>query len=236
MPTTNQRTPYDAMFWLPECEIFKPHFLKVVGDIKFVWHPASKDGLGQWLNHTVGANISNYIPIIPSVSFESVYDTGEVAVLFDSGEILLNGWSDYDPELDHAIDFAFADTTTGEFVAGIAASCGKDNNSRGTGFSIKFDCIEVAKAHQLKGVASKAIDELIEQTMMYYPFECIPNETCIEFKIASESGAHCAWKFYKLLKEKLFTKKTTVLLWEESAGYIKTHNDLILAILKADLM
>lgn len=227
--------PLGATHFMPDNDAFKGHYIKVVYDTVYTWIP-NTDKSGHWSSSPLHSDINKYLTITPIVKFDFVYCQKDCKSLFEESENeLLVDWADAQKEREHPIDVAlikhkdepFSDDI---FIGGVSACCGKDDNSRGTGFTLRFDCIYIKENFQGAGLGRELIDQTIISTLMYYPFENTPNETCIEFAIASTKGAYCAWSLFNKLQIKLANKKTTCLLFEESYGYIDSLDKLEEAI------
>ena len=221
-PVKVTNPPKGATHYMAESDHFKEHFAKIVGDnIQTCLH-------GKWTNYPLQSALKNYIPLNTFPLFNLVYIPTDVDTLFlGSGNDLMIEYSGAHQERDHNISMAFTHKEGGHFLAGVSANCGKDNNSRGTGFTVDFACIHIADKYQGKGLLDALLAHTIDNIMTYYPFENVPNETCVEFTIASEKGGYSAWKLFNLLKRKLAYKKTKVMLWEsDSSTYISSIESL----------
>ena len=237
-PMTTPAIPTGSTHYLPETDTFRSHFIRVIGGLVLSKTGVNKRGEPIWSDLPLRAKISDYLIIAPVINvpaFEVIHDEGEVEQLLCSSDYpIMCDYASSDLIADHKIDFAFASLDTGEYIGGVSAQCGKDNNSRGTGFTLNFNCIHINEDFQGLKLARNLVEQTIENALTYYPFENTPNETCIEFSIASEKGAHCAWKLYQALKLKLMHTKTKVRLWAEGYGYVASRSDLSKAIEKIE--
>ena len=142
---------------------------------------------------------------------------------------MMISYADNEPELSHVLDFAVTDHNN-QFIAGASACCGREDNSRGTNFTILPDALYVEPLRQGEGYGRLLIDTILDKALAHYDFDNPTNEIMVSAAFGSTEGAICCFKFFQALKERVKHLNTKPLFYVVDFGMVASKADLDKAI------